>query len=112
MNTAKFTALDKYIVTNYLYAIGAVVDPASFTNWTLNARRVDFDYDGLTDGWELYTMFGTNAVQALDKTAKASVINAWVAGDRELDPDGDGLSNLREYDGGFEPTDPPSIRIR
>ena len=106
VNTAKFTALDKYIVTNYLYAIGAVVDPASFTNWTLSARRVDFDYDGLTDGWELYTMFGTNAVQALDKTAKESVINAWVAGDRNLDADGDGLTNLHEYDGGFEPTDP------
>ncbi len=106
VNTAKFTALDKYIVTNYLYAIGAVADPASFTNWVLNARRVDFDYDGLTDGWELYTMFGANAVQTLDKTAKADVINAWVADDRNLDADGDGLTNLHEYDGGFEPSDP------
>jgi hypothetical protein len=106
VNTAKFTALDKYIVTNYLYAIGAVVDPASFTTWTLNARRVDFDYDGLTDGWELYTMFGTNKVQTLTKMAKSDVINAWVKDDRDLDADGDGLTNLHEYDGGFEPSDP------
>ncbi|MBQ3314546.1 MAG: LamG domain-containing protein [Kiritimatiellae bacterium] len=106
VNTAKFTALDKYIVTNYLGAIGAVVSPESWTNWTLNARRVDFDYDGVTDGWELYTMFGTNGVQALDKTAKDDVINAWAAADRDNDPDGDEVSNLHEYDGGFEPTDP------
>ena len=109
VNTAKFAALDKYIVTNYLAAVGALAPDAVMTNWTLNAKRLDFDFDGVPDGWELYTMFGPNAVQTLDKTAKATVVNAWTAGDRDLDPDVDSLANLHEYDGGTQPTDPWSI---
>ena len=106
VNSKSFTALDKYIVTNYLAAVGALAPDTVWTNWTLNAKRIDFDFDGLPDGWELYTMFGTNGVQALSKTAKENVINAWAFDDRTFDPDGDGLANLDEYDGGSEPTDP------
>ena len=51
-------------------------------------------------------MFGTNGVKTLTKTADENVLNAWVAGDRNHDPDKDTLTNLHEYDGGAEPTDP------
>ena len=112
VNTKKFLKLDKYIVTNYLAAIGALAPTEALTNWVLRVSdkktkfNIDTDRDGIPDGWELYTMFGTNAVQALTKTAKNDVLNAWVAGDRNNDPDGDELTNLHEYNGGQEPTDP------
>ncbi len=115
VNTKKFLKLDKYIVTNYLAAIGAIAPDADMMNWVLRASdkktkfNIDTDRDGIPDGWELYTMFGTNAVQALTKTAKNDVLNAWVAGDRNNDPDGDELTNLHEYNGGQEPTDPWSV---
>ena len=109
VNSKPFTPLDKYIVTNYLAAVGAVVSPESWTNWTLNAKRVDFEYDGIPDGWELYTMFGHDSVKPLEKTASLSVINAWVHDDRLMDVDGDRLANVHEYDGGNWPTDPWDI---
>ena len=109
VNSKPFTQLDKYIVTNYLAAVGAVVSPESWTSWTLNANRVDFEYDGIPDGWELYTMFGHDSVKPLEKTASLGVINAWVYDDRLMDVDGDRLANVHEYDGGNWPTDPWDI---
>ena len=112
VNTKKFTRLDKYIVTNYLAAVGALPPGDPMTDWTLRESNkktkynIDHDRDGIPDGWELYTMFGTNAVQVLTKAAKDDVINAWVADDRNNDPDEDGCTNLHEYNGGQEPTDP------
>ena len=106
VNTKDFTKKDKYFVTNYLAAVGAVVDPNSFTNWVLNAKYIDFDFDGMPDGWELYTMYGTNAVKALTKAVDGDVINAWVRDDRDNDQEGDSVVNFHEYDGGTWPTDP------
>ena len=106
VNTKKFTALDKVLVTNYLAAVGALAPDTVWLDWVLNAKRVDFDYDGIPDGWELYTMFPKDGVQLLTKTASADVVNPWVFEDRALDPDGDELANLNEYDSGYLPTDP------
>ena len=115
VNTKKFTKLDKYIVTNYLAAVGALAPDAVMTNWVLRASdkkhkyNIDFDFDGIPDGFELYTMFGHKAVKVLTKTADEDVLNAWVYDDRAFDPDGDQLANVYEYDGGHFPTDPWSV---
>ena len=50
VNTKAFTATDKYLVTNYLAAVGALAEDAILTNWTLSARNIDFDRDGMLDG--------------------------------------------------------------
>ena len=106
VNTKAFSALDKYIVTNYLAAVGALAPDTAWMDWVLNAKRIDFDFDGIGDGWELYTMFGPDGVKPLVKAAKEDVISAWMFDDRTMDPDHDGLANLNEYDNGNKPTDP------
>ena len=106
VNTKDFTKKDKYYVTNYLAAVGAIVDPSAFTNWVLNAKLVDFDFDGMPDGWELYTMFAPNAISLLSKEPSLNAVNPWVKEDRGMDPDSDTVPNFQEYDGGNAPTDP------
>ena len=102
VNTKGFTKSDKTAVAYYLAGIGAI--PAATTNWVLSTKRIDFDYDGIDDGFELYVMFGTNGYQAATMTH-----SPWIYADRNADVDEDGLDLLHEYDKGQEPTDPWSV---
>ena len=105
VNTKPFTALDKYLVVRYLEALGLADEADMNTNclwdaYTLKPGDADNDRDGMPDGWELYTMFGSAGV-GTDVT-----ISPWDETDRAGDPDGDGLENVDEFDSGFNPTDP------
>ncbi len=86
VNTKEFTPFDKYITFVYAHACKFL----DFDNYDLDPFSVDTDMDGLPDGWELYV--GTKA-------------NTF---DRDEDLDGDGLSNLEEYNKGDKPLDPTS----
>ena len=68
--------------------------------WGLNPRRAvprtqDSDGDGLPDWFEYLT--GTNVANAVSSSSGIP--------DAELDPDGDGLNNLQEYQQGPDPND-------
>ena len=119
VNTKEFTALDKYLVGAYFQAIGVtnVFQAAEFwENWTLKPGDPDNNRDGVPDGWELYLMFGTNTTVTSVYDMKVSPfpvvcgMNAYdyVRNDTAVDQamDGDGLSIIREYNGGVSPTDP------
>lgn len=55
----------------------------------LNVLPVDADHDGIADDWEMAFFYG--------------------AADPAADPDGDGVSNLKEYLAGTNPLDPNSV---
>jgi Tol biopolymer transport system component len=69
-------------------AFGASVD--------LNADLVDSDGDGIPDWW-MMKYFGHPTGQAYDHSLASD------------DADGDGMSNLQEYQAGTDPTDPNSV---
>ena len=120
INTKPFTALDKYMVVRYLAALGLADEETMniskmWKDYTLKPRDIDNDRDGIADGWELYVMFGTNgcgfvegALGAVEKATSLSQvkISPWNFADRELDLDGDGLSNVNENSDGDDPSDP------
>ena len=79
VNTKPMTNLDKYLVKDYLVAVGYFtkeevdgMDAAGHINvkgecdkelwsaYTIKPGVADRDADGIADGWELYVMFGTN----------------------------------------------------
>lgn len=80
VNTKEFTPFDKYITCAFYAKPAYSLD--------LDPKVVDTDKDGIPDGWELYV--GTKA-------------NTF---DRDEDLDGDGLTNLEEYNKGDKPLDP------
>ena len=107
VNTRPFTALDKYLVVRYLEARGvtnfnevAMNTNRTWASSTVKPGDVDYDRDGMPDGWEFYTMFGP------DSAGDLVTISPWDATDRTGDADGDGLANVYEYDGGVDSTDP------
>ena len=117
VNTKAFDSTDKQYVVNYLRNVLRVADAADFSLVDAkNNTYPDADFvaggrgDGIPDGWELYVMFGTNAIADLtanDLTNAADRIHSpWNYADRHSDLDGDELDQLHEYDGGQEPTDP------
>ncbi|MBR2355902.1 MAG: hypothetical protein IKA69_05960, partial [Kiritimatiellae bacterium] len=92
VNTRSFTSADKSYVTNYLANVLGETD--------VSGKALPIDYpdvdevvngrgDGILDGWELYVKH-----------------SPWDFTDRTFDADEDGVDQLHEYDGGFEPTDP------
>ena len=106
VHSKAFTALDKYLVTKWLAALG-LTDAADFT---LDAATADTNGNGIPDGWELYVMFGPAGATATVDEAK---ISPWKSADYVRDyantPDGGRLTILDEYDQGSWPTDPWSI---
>jgi len=85
-----------------LHAVGAVTTN-DWSGFTLSITRPDFDYDGVPDGWELYTMSGTAGA------GSSMTHTPWSSTDRDLDADGDGLAFVNEWNGGVAPTDPWSF---
>ena len=120
INTKPFTALDKYMVVRYLAAIGLANEETmnrtgAWSAYTLKPTDPDNDRDGMSDGWELYVMFGTNgcgfvtngAGEVVHATSLSQVmISPWKFADRELQLDEDGLRTLDEFADGNDPSDP------
>ena len=108
VNTKVFTSRDKYLVKQYMAAIGIT----DWTNCTLSATTVDGNLDGIPDGWELYTMFGTNGVASAVGTAKGNLaISPWITPDDARTVltnviTGAQLTLVEEYDKGNYPSDP------
>lgn len=75
-------------VPNVFLGFGGIASPVDFNassgkffvRLNTNPFNTDADGDGIPDGWEV--LYG---------------LNARLAGDASLDPDGDGFSNLEEY---------------
>ena len=110
VNTKPFTALDKYLVVRYLESLGICDEKEVniknlWKNYTLKPYNTDLDEDGVSDGWELYVMFGPNEMNATTFT-NGTAISPWKYGDRASDNDGDTLENYKEYNRGLQPTDP------
>ena len=110
VNTKPFTALDKYLVIRYFTALGICDEDdvnvgRKWSRYSLKPLVADNDLDGVADGWELYVMFGTNAMgkAAFESDRKVS---PWVFDDRAEDLDGETLDLVAEFDGGKNPTDP------
>ena len=115
LNTKEFTSRDKKYLVDYLRNVLGVTNA---TEYALSDTLVDADAveggqgDGLPDGWELYMMFKPDGIKdglichVDDLTDGKVVFSPWNYNDRNSDIDGDGLSNLLEYDGGAEPTNP------
>lgn len=109
-NTKPFTALDKYLVVRYLESLGICDEKEVniknlWKNYTLVPYNTDFDEDGVSDGWELYVMFGPNEMNSTTFT-NGTAISPWKYEDRADDNDGDTLLNYKEYNRGLQPTDP------
>lgn len=90
------------MVTSRVYVVGSCAD---FDGDTLesgrehfiyktNPYKVDTDNDRMPDGWEV--QYGLNPLDAADTAT---------------DLDGDGISNLREYQRAMNPTDPLSVNV-
>src|SRR6185503_402633 len=75
---------------------GAGIPPSLGATWSIggapDAASLDLDQDGLADGWEI--LHGLNPHNAADAL---------------LDPDGDGVSNLAEFQTGTDPQDATSV---
>jgi hypothetical protein len=82
--TATMSALYRLVVKNEAMPNGSAV---SFTITVVD----DSDNDGMPDAWE--AMFGLDSNNSQD---------------RDLDTDGDGVSNYKEFIAGTDPTDPQS----
>ncbi len=113
VNTKEFTALDKYLVIRYLASLGICDEEEVNVNnlWSAYSLRpyvIDADNDGVADGWELYVMFGTNEMNSVNFT-NGTAISCWNFDDRFSDHDGEELSLVHEYDGGYLPTDPWNV---
>jgi parallel beta-helix repeat protein len=70
----------------------------NFSSYGFDARideTLDGDEDGMPDGWELFYNLNPNN-----------------ASDADEDLDDDGYTNLEEFDGGSDPTDPESIPLK
>ena len=109
VNTKPFTALDKYLLIRYFAALGICDEDdvnvnGKWSQYSLKPFDIDNDKDGAPDGWELYVMFGTNAMDVVNFT-NGTAISAWNFDDRESDDDGDNLPLVREFEGAA-PTDP------
>ena len=110
VNTKPFTALDKYLLVRYFEALGFCTEAdvnanGKWADFSLMPNDADNDRDGVLDGWELYTMFGTDGVTDTLADAKISPFNYDDA--RNTAPaTGSALTVLEEFDGGNSPTDP------
>ena len=102
-NTKPFTVLDKYLVVRYLEAYGLANAAADWKALALAPASSDNDADGVPDGWELYTMFGTEGVTATLAAAKISPYN--YADARAVAPAGD-ITLLEKWNGGAPAYDP------
>ena len=102
-NTKAFTALDKYLVVRYFEAYGLADAKTDWKALALAPSSSDNDIDGVPDGWELYTMFGTEGLTATIAAAKISPYNYDDA--RALAPAGD-ITLLEKWNGGAPAYDP------
>ncbi|MBO5642418.1 MAG: LamG domain-containing protein [Kiritimatiellae bacterium] len=110
VNTKVFTALDKYLLLRYFASLGIceeadVNQKNLWKSYSLVPYNVDYDEDGVPDGWELYVMFGKNDMN-LESFTNGKAISCWKFDDREIDEDADNLKLVNEYDRGNMPTDP------
>ncbi len=113
VNTKPFTALDKYLVARYFENVYGLADEAvmnfnktpgsQWQDFTLKPLDADNDKDGIADGWELYVMFGT---EALPTSISGAKISPWNFDDARAVSHSGGIRNIDEYDGGISPTDP------
>ena len=112
VNTKAFTALDKYLLIRYFEALGFYSEeavnkagngPGGWNDYSLRPYDPDNDRDGVPDGWELYTMFGTEGVTRTLNAAKISPFN--YADARALAPAGD-VTLLVKWNGGAPAYDP------
>ena len=109
VNTKAFTALDKYLIIRYFESLGICSEAevnrlGLWKDYSLYPYNVDCDEDGLPDGWELYVMFGPNAMDAAT-FAGGNAITPWNFDDRDVDGDGDDVTLVHEYDA-MEPSNP------
>ena len=114
-----FTTRDRQTyLQDYLANALGVTNAAAYTLST-TADDSDPVYggmgDGIADGWELYMMFKPDGVRdgvvgtVADLTNELVRLSPWNYSDRDGDLDGEGLSNLLEYDGGHFPTNPYDV---
>ena len=89
-NFFTFTAPTTLVTNSPMRLFMTNLAGTTFANFTISTLG-DSDRDGIPDIWENQYGFGANN-----------------AGDRNLDPDGDGLSNWQEYTLGTDPTNSAS----
>ena len=103
VNTKEFTALDKYLLCRYLENVYGLADEVAmnkdrtWSSFTLPPGYSDTDMDGVPDGWELYVMFGPEAVPATFSDARISPFKA--ADARALAPAGN-ITLLEKWNSG------------
>jgi len=91
-NTRLMTALDKYLVAEYLVNVGyftreqvdGMHTNKTWSSYTLKPGTGDNDKDGIADGWELYVMFGTNTVWSKEN----ALISPFEGGQADVKLDG------------------------
>ena len=119
VNSKEFTKRDKSrYLRDYLENALGVTNAAAYT-LSISTDDSDPVYggmgDGIADGWELYMMFKPDGVRdgvvgtVPDLTNALVRLSPWNYDDRDGDLDGEGLSNLLEYDGGHFPTNPYDV---
>ena len=114
VNSKDFTARDKLYLADYLRNALGVTNAADYVLGATDDEDPVYGGrgDGLADGWELYVMFQPDGVNdgvigTVDDLSDERVkFSPWNYDDRDGDLDGDGLSNMLEYDGGHSPTNP------